>query len=108
MDLTEIYLITNIITKKSYVGQAFTLEPSGRKYGAHRRWQRHLYCAYIKKPECIILEQSIMKHGPNNFIVEVIAEVPSDWANDYEILMIEEFDTMNPKWLQSYGRWWKW
>jgi hypothetical protein len=80
----EIYLITNILNDKKYVGQAW--------YGAKRRWREHKRLANSGKPE-IGLRGAIQKYGVDAFTFQVI-----DTARDEH-----ELDALEIKWIAHYG-----
>jgi len=80
-----IYLITNLITKKVYVGLT-TREPE-------IRWQQHEYSGRNPKYH---FHHSIKKHGWENFKPEILAEnVPIEELNDLEIYYIALYDSFN-------------
>lgn len=79
-----VYLITNIINGKRYVGQT--------KQTLAHRWNGH-----VQKDHCRYLYNAIHKYGKQNFIIEVICEVPTlELANEFEIEYIERYRTMFP------------
>lgn len=86
-----IYLITNKITNKQYVG--LTIQ------SLERRWQYHLeqaYGGYIKSDKS--LHSSIRKHGPESFDICIIdrGTTKSD-LEQKERYWIKELDTIIPK-----------
>lgn len=58
-----IYLITNTVNGKQYVGQC--------KYNDDRRWKEHCRCATLDEPGSII-SSAIKKYGKENFTYEVV------------------------------------
>ena len=56
-----IYIITNKLNGKQYVGQAISYSSCGRKWGSLRRWQKHVSNANNNVCECRLLENSIRK-----------------------------------------------
>lgn len=64
----EIYLITNIITKKRYVGKT--------KLNKDIRLKQHIKEAFQKEGQT--LHKAIRKYGPNNFIVEQLDIAKTD------------------------------
>lgn len=83
-----IYLITNLINGKQYVG--FT------KQTLKRRWQGHTYQA--RKGSNLALHNAIRKHGPENFkIEEIYCSVNIDETlNIKEREYIEKYNTLSP------------
>jgi len=79
-----VYLITNTINGKRYVGQTTqTLE---------ERWSQH--CA---SGGCCALNSEIKKHGAENFIIEAICEPPAEELMDeFEKEYIIRYNTLVP------------
>lgn len=99
--LTDIYLITNIITQKRYVGQSNTHRLNNgllRVFGYKKRLLDHISEALCntKKKQCTKLNNSIRKHGSNNFKVELIERCFPELANEREQYWILEYNTMAP------------
>lgn len=81
-----IYKITNLITKKIYVGQT--------KRTLESRLMGHFYdskrCDYY-------FARSIRKHGIKNFIIELIEEVENEYIlNERERYWIKELNSIKP------------
>ena len=82
--MNTIYLITNKINNKKYVGQ--TWEIMGE------RWKKH-YSPSEKS--CVKLNRAIKKYGKNNFIVEEITtSFTQKDADELEVKYIQEYDTI--------------
>jgi hypothetical protein len=78
----EIYLITNLINNKQYVGQTV--------YTKEKRWYGHL-----RGTLCV--DRAIQKYGAENFKLETLEEVKSeDDLDQREQYWIAELDTMVP------------
>jgi group I intron endonuclease len=97
----EIYKIINIKTKKIYVGQTveYVLNHGKyRKYGADKRLKAHISEALCntKKNQCKILNNSIRKHGAENFIVEIIELCDIEQADTQETKYITTFNSLYP------------
>ena len=64
----EIYMITNIINNKKYIGQTVSYLSSGRKYGVIRRWTSHVSYAKNNADNGIRhFCNAIRKYGKDNF-----------------------------------------
>ena len=79
-----VYLITNLIDGKRYVGQT--------KQKLSDRWNDH-----VSKTNCKYLHNAINKHGRENFSMEPICDVPTlELANEFEIEYIKRYCTLFP------------
>jgi group I intron endonuclease len=79
-----IYKITNLITKKSYIGQSINIKKRLRE---HFNWSNAK--SYIDK--------SIRKYGKNNFSYEIIcSSLNFDYVDELEIYFIDKFNTLSP------------
>lgn len=87
-----IYLITNLINNKIYIGQ--TNDPA-------LRWSQHKHTARKSKVDETIPQQTITraikKYGEDNFKFEVIATCKTqEDCNEVEIEMIQQFGSLDP------------
>jgi group I intron endonuclease len=84
-----IYLITNTITGKMYVGQS---------NGIKKRFSRHKRAARIQtKQETFYLHNSIAKHGVDNFKFEILLySKDRDYLNLMEQRCIDSYNTLSP------------
>lgn len=82
----SIYMITNTITKKHYIGYTNNV---------NRRWANHKCNAKFSKGCCVQLYQSMRKHGIDNFVLSILEEnIDSvDVAKQLEVKYIHEYDT---------------
>lgn len=94
-DSGVIYIITNKINGKQYVGQAVCYS-GNRPWGSERRWQSHVKNAKNNKCECRLLENSIRKYGEKQFVVEDVLECGLHELNIFEKQYIEEYKTLTP------------
>ena len=81
-----IYLITNTINGKQYVGQT--------RAGLNHRWQEHCHAAYRGSTQYIC--KAIFKYGKESFIQEVLEDLKDandDYINQREIYWITEKET---------------
>ncbi|MBD1379204.1 GIY-YIG nuclease family protein [Metabacillus arenae] len=86
MTLSNIYLITNTINNKKYVGQS--IDPI-------QRWKNHQKDS--KKYLSRYLYRAMNKYGIENFKFEVIEnDIPVDSIDDQEIYWINKFNTKSP------------
>lgn len=82
-----IYLITNTINGKQYVGQtSLTIQD---------RWSRHLGCVKRKEHADLPLYRAINKYGEQNFKIEQLEECDNVLLNEREIWWISKYDTYN-------------
>lgn len=83
----QVYKITNIINRKSYIGQTIK--------GIKRRWSVHK-CIANKKPKHY-LHLAIRKYGKEAFKIEVIANaIRKESLNALEISLITQHNTLAP------------
>ena len=84
-----IYLITNLITKKVYVGQSVNI---------NRRWSEHKARAFNPNNNCYDkpLYRSMRKYGTDAFVLSVICECEPEQLNELEANYIKEFDCVTP------------
>lgn len=79
-----VYLITNIVNGKRYVGQ--TTKTLSQRWGQHQR-----------KGDCIVLYKAVIKYGASNFIIESICEPPTiELMNELERECILRYCTQVP------------
>jgi hypothetical protein len=100
--LIDVYVMTNTITNKRYVGQAVTHRLNHGKYrpfGYLKRFKDHISEAVCntKKKQCSFLNNSIRKHGTDAFTVELITRCGRDDGNRIEQYYIEQYDTLHPR-----------
>lgn len=85
-----IYLITNKVNGKVYVGQ--TVQP------LHRRWGLHKARARRKEGYTTHLYNAIRKHGIDSFEIKEIATCgTSEWSDYLERLYILIYESTNPR-----------
>lgn len=83
MGIGYIYLITNLINGKKYVGQTRT--------SVQERWYRH--CCRANTEKAIGIDGAIKKYGAENFSCETIKECPIEELDKWEIYYIKEYKT---------------
>lgn len=81
-----IYLYTNKINKKKYIGQAQNLPA---------REATHKYNAKHKKSNMAI-DYAISKYGYENFLLEIIEHTTEELVNDRETFWINKLNTLAP------------
>lgn len=98
---SEIYMITNNVTGKKYIGQVKCMYGNGKyfvKMGTEGRWKHHV--ADAKKDiqgrgaRCLI--HNIQKYGEDNFEVQALLTCSTQDANELEIKMIQQYNTQVP------------
>lgn len=78
-----IYLITNIVNNKSYIGQTI------RSF--KKRWYEH-----CKENKCSVLSMAIQKYSSEKFTYKILINCDNDELNDYEKQYIKEYNTLVP------------
>ena len=86
-----IYLITNKVNGKKYVGQSIDIE---------RRWKSHIIAS--KKSE-LHIHRAIRKYGIDNFDFSILEECSVDKLDEREIYWISELDTYNNGYNMTIG-----
>jgi hypothetical protein len=96
----EIYIIRNLVNQKVYVGQAVSHilnHKRYRPYGHQGRFRSHISEAFSKKKhQCHYLNNSIRKHGVENFEVELIENCTMENANERETFYINHYNSVFP------------
>jgi group I intron endonuclease len=92
-----IYVITNKINDKQYIGQAICISSNGKKRGSKKRWDEHVKNANNNRFECRLLENAINKYGADNFIITDLLICNIEQLNSYEDKFIIAFNTLYPK-----------
>jgi group I intron endonuclease len=84
---TVVYLVTNAVSGKQYVGIT--------RQKMQRRWRGHVHCA--RKGVTTALHAAIRKYGEDSFSVEVVAScLRREWAGAVEADFILQFRTKAP------------
>jgi hypothetical protein len=93
-----IYMITNKINNKKYIGQTKTHRGnSNRKKGTDGRFKQHIWSAENDKNCCPRLYNAIRKYGSENFVAVTIVECSLHERDYYETLYIRHFNTTDDK-----------
>lgn len=97
----HIYLITNDITGKQYVGQAVTHRKNKNKYrpfGYLGRFKDHISEALCntKKKQCTYLNNAIRLYEKDVFRVELLHICELDELDKYEIEYISKYNSLYP------------
>ena len=96
----EIYIITNTITNKSYVGQTRSHRLNHKKYrpfGYIGRFKDHICESNSNKKNCCrYLNSSLVKYGSENFTCELLLSCRLDELDNYETQKIIEHNTKFP------------
>jgi hypothetical protein len=98
--LSEVYLITNKINNKKYVGQAVSHilnHGKYRKYGSIKRFNCHVSEAYSqKKKQCFYLNNAIKKYKKENFNITILCVSDKNNIDYWEDYYIKEYNTLFP------------
>ena len=99
--LGEIYVITNNINNKQYIGQTLTHRKNKKKYrpfGYIGRFNDHISEATnnTKQKQCSYLNNAIRKYGKSNFTVVLIQRCNVDVLDELEIKFIKKKHTLYP------------
>ena len=92
----EIYLITNRINQKKYVGQTTSFFPSGRRCGTNGRWGYHVYRSTKGKNDCPSLGNAIKKYGKHGFTIETLLICNKNMLDYYERKFIHQYGSLSP------------
>lgn len=85
----RVYVVTNTVTGKQYVGQTIQ--------DVERRWRDHVSAARAGRSHCKLLARSIIKHGSEAFTVEVVETCSAPDALDQaEARWVRQLNTMVP------------
>ena len=82
-----IYLITNNVNGKKYIGQSRNLI---------KRWGQHKTESRKDNPKMIV-DKAIKKYGIDNFSFEILFECPLNMLDDWETDMIRLYDSVRPR-----------
>ncbi len=92
----EIYLVTNTVNDKKYVGQCVSYLTNGNKHGYKGRWLSHLSTCRRKYKYVSLLYNAMRLHGPEKFKSTLIDVVDLSLLNDTETAYIKQYDTYGP------------
>lgn len=87
MKLGKIYLISNEVNHKLYVGQ--TIQSLSKRFNGH--------CCYSKTDRSVnmYIKRAIHKYGRNKFHIELLEECPIELMNEREKYWINFYDSYN-------------
>jgi len=89
---SDIYKITCLKNNKSYIGKAVHVlnKKVPQKHGGFSRWKKH------QSSNDTVFGKAIKKYKPENFIIEILCVCKTEFENDIEILLINEYNTIVP------------
>lgn len=93
--MSYIYLITNTVNGKRYIGQT--------KHNVNKRWQDHQKAAkrHQRKNESLpVFQRAILKYGHDKFVVSVLEECTDNIAFDREVVWIKR---LSPEYNMTKG-----
>mgnify|MGYP001079287636 CR=1 FL=1 len=96
--LVDIYIITNLINGKQYVGQSVC--------GYVERFRQHCFCAnrpYDTDGYIQDIDLAIKQYGIDNFKVELIEKVSFEERNNKEIYYIKKYNTYSKGYNRTIG-----
>ena len=94
-----IYIISNDINDKKYIGQtkSHLISPTtnkSRPYGIQSRLRDHITKAYSKKPTCPKLSNAIRKYGAEHFYIEELENCDLESLDCKESYYINKYDSI--------------
>ena len=95
MQTADIYLITNLINGKQYVGQTIR--------GYKVRWKIHCYNAKHLNRYSQYIDKAVNKYGISNFKLSLIETVPIEQKDEKEIYYINKYNTYKRGYNQTIG-----
>lgn len=95
MAVYQIYLVTNKINNKKYIGQSLKREIPGKKRNYLKRFQEHLNESFKPKRRRNVFHDSINHYGRDAFSVELIEDdIPENLIDERETYYINLYDTL--------------
>lgn len=85
--LGTIYIITNSINSKVYIGQ--TIQP------LTKRWEEHCRIACSKNEANMVIKKAIFKYGKENFIIKELEKCAIEDLDKREIYYIDLYNSYN-------------
>lgn len=97
----QLYLITNLVNNKKYIGQ------TNQQKGYRTRFKEHIYESIHSENPISVLHKAIKKYGSENFSVKLLLHnIPDTSIDFYESLWIDKLDTYyrnNKGYNMTYG-----
>jgi hypothetical protein len=89
---SDIYKITCLESKKSYIGKAIHVlnKKNPQKHGGFGRFKRHVL------NNKTVLGKAIQKYNPEKFVIEILCVCKTEFEDEIEILLIKEYNTIVP------------
>ncbi len=94
--MSEIYMVTNKVNGKKYIGQGIMYDGSSKR-GADARFKNHVRKSHGPEDKRYPLHRAMAKYGTDNFILEVLLQCNRQHADEYEIKAIASYNTMVPR-----------
>ncbi|CAH6421788.1 GIY-YIG family nuclease [uncultured virus] len=91
-----VYKITNLRTKKIYIGQT-SISEEYKELGTINRWKQHVYAANGKKLGCRRFYKAIRKYKPTSFKINTLVFCKLDQLNQLEIDYIYIYNSTNKR-----------
>ena len=94
--LGVIYIITNKVNGKQYVGQ--TIQPLNVRFNRHCQ-----YYSSSSGESKMVIKQAIHKYGRKNFTIEILEECEQQLLDEREMYYINFYDTFNNGYNSTLG-----
>jgi group I intron endonuclease len=99
-DTGVIYIITNKVNTKKYIGKAFSYVKNGAsglvQHGIYGRFANHVKAAKNNSMDCPLLYQAMRKYGFDKFDIQLLEIASKEDLKEKETEYITQFNTFDP------------